>query len=267
MIVGLPGILLAALVRAFLRDPPRGHFDGGAAAGTPAASESTPSLGDTFGFMRQLRSFRHLAIAGALHALYGYGAGAFLPSFLFRVHEMSAAEVGTYLGGLTLVAGGLGTFLGGAVGDWTGERDKRWYLWIPGIGTLLAIPFQFVVYLHSDSQVAILAMLPSVLFGTLYLGPTFAMTQSLVPPNMRAVASAVLLLILNLIGMGLGPQFVGFLSDLLEPRYGIESIRYALFFTVVPAAAWSIVHYIIGARYLRDDLERQHQIQDAPAAF
>jgi MFS family permease len=109
-------------------------------------------------------------------------------------------------------------------------------------------------YLWDDGREALaLAALPAILAG-LYLGPTFAMTQALVPPRMRAQAAAVLLLILNLIGMGLGPQFVGVLSDALAPRFGAESIRWALLATIVVGALWSALHYFRAARTLREDL-------------
>jgi hypothetical protein len=88
----------------------------------------------------------------------------------------------------------------------------------------------------------------------MYLGPTFAMTQTLVKPQMRATASAMLLFIINIIGMGLGPQAVGILSDLLSPAFEAESLRYALLFVVVGFAIWSVLHYALAARSIREDL-------------
>ncbi|MFA7639848.1 MAG: MFS transporter, partial [Parvibaculum sp.] len=85
--------------------------------------------------------------------------------------------------------------------------------------------------------------------------PSLAMTQALVTLRMRAVASALLFLILNLIGMGLGPQAVGFISDLYTPAYGPESLRYALL-TVMVVWPWAGIHFILAARTLKDDLER-----------
>ncbi len=94
----------------------------------------------------------------------------------------------------------------------------------------------------------------------MYLGPSFAMTQSLVRPQMRAVASAILLFVLNLIGLGIGPWFVGFLSDLLRPSFGVESIRYALMSVVCVGNAWAALHYILAARTLREDLQAKDRI-------
>ena len=248
MIVGLPGLGLALLVRLTLREPTRGWWEGGRAAETP------PSLSDVARVLRARSSFVHMAFAGALHALYGYGAGTFLPIFFERVHRLPPLEIGYSLGAIAASAGVLGTFLGGWLTDRVSGRDMRWYAWLPALGTGIYIPCAFVLYLWPDPRGALaLAVLPALVAG-LHLGPTFAIAQALVPPQMRAQAAAVLLLILNLVGMGLGPQLVGLLSDLLAPRFGAESIRWALLGTIVAGASWSIVHYALAARTLREDL-------------
>ncbi len=250
VIVGLPGLVLALLVQLTLREPTRGWWEGA------RGQEPQPSLTEVAAVLRARRSFVHMAFAGALHAFYGYGAGAFNPAFLERVHGLAPLEIGAWLGGIAATTGVLGTFLGGWLTDRVSGRDQRWYAWLPGIGSVIAVPFVLLFYLWDHGREALaLAALPAIL-GGLYLGPTFAMAQALVPPRMRAQAAAVLLLILNLIGMGLGPQFVGVLSDALAPRFGVESIRWALLATVVVGALWSAVHYFAAARTLREDLAR-----------
>ena len=103
-------------------------------------------------------------------------------------------------------------------------------------------------------------------FGTFYLGPTFAMVQGLVEVRMRAIAAAVLLFVLNLIGLGLGPQIVGIVSDLLTPIFGIEALRYALM-AVFLGNLWSAFHYYIASRHLRADLAANpERMRDAPSA-
>ena len=124
--------------------------------------------------------------------------------------------------------------------------------------TLLYLPLAFGVYLSPTSTAAFLFLVPVSVFGGAYLGPPFAMTQGLARPEMRAVASAILLFVINLIGLGLGPTLVGYLSDGLEPRYGVESLRHALLWVVVIGAAWSILHYLLAARTLRRDLEAKN---------
>jgi len=259
IVVGLPGILLAVLVRFTLREPTRGYWDPPARS-TDAAAERESAM-DVIRYLLSLASFRHLAFAGSLHAFYGYGAGAFIPSFFRRLHDFGdqTGELGTWLAAIGITTGALGTFMGGWLSDRIARNDARWYAWLPAVATAIGVPFAFLFYLWPDGREALaIYALPAVL-GGMYLGPTFAMTQALVPPRMRAVASAVLLFMLNMIGLGLGPLCVGMVSDWLEPSYGIESIRWALLSVVVICATWSVLHYLLAARTLLADLARQHE--------
>lgn len=254
-VVGLPGVVLALGVRLTLREPPRGHSEGGLPV---EAGPARNSLRDVTGFMLRLASFRHMSMAAALHAFYGYGAAFFLPVFMIRVHGFSEGELSTYLALIALCGGGLGTFLGGWLGDRLAPRDQRWYLWVPAIATAVGIPFAAGVYLAPDRYLALAFAVPAALVGAMYLGPTFAMAQGLARADMRALVSAVLLFIINLVGLGLGPQVVGLLSDALRADLGAESVRYALLSVVLAGAAWSTLHYALAARTLRADLEAKH---------
>ena len=221
-----------------------------------AAAPQEP-LREVAGFLLARRSFLHMAFGGSLHAFIGYGAGAFNPAFFERVHGFTRTELGAILAAVALTAGVAGTFLGGFLGDRLAQRDLRWYAWLPALATLSSVPFIFPFYLEASAWGAVAWSLVPALLAGMYLGPTFAVTQSMVPPRWRAQASSILLLVLNLIGLGLGPQFVGWLSDLLEPRYGLESLRFALVWTVSVGGLWSAFHYWVGARSLREDLRAQ----------
>lgn len=259
--VGVPGLVLALVVRFTLREPPRGYWDEAGRDGRPAGAPgvvASETLSAVVGFLRTLRSFRHMALAAALHAFYGYGAAFFLPVFMIRVHGFSEGELGTWLALVTLCGGGVGTFLGGWLGDRLAHRDQRWYMWVPALATAIGIPTAACVYLVGDRYLALAFAVPTTLLGAMYLGPTFAMAQGLAKPHMRALVSAFLLFVINLIGLGLGPQVVGLLSDLLRTAFGVESVRYALLWVVVIGAAWSTLHYALAARTLRDDLQRKH---------
>jgi predicted MFS family arabinose efflux permease len=247
VVVGLPGILLALVVFLTLREPRRGQSEG---ALVVADAER---LGDVLRFLLRLRSFRHLAFAAALHGFYGYGAANFVPSFLARVHEVPLELRGTLIAILAL-SGGIGNVAGGRLADHLGARDARWYLWLPGIATFAGVPAAAAFYLWPTPYGAVAIGCLPVILGAMYLGPTFALTQTMVRPRMRALASAILLFILSLIGLGGGPTFVGWLSDRLEPHYGALAIRYALLLTVAAGALWATLHYALGARTLREDL-------------
>jgi len=261
-VVGLPGVLLALVVRLTLREPPRGLSEGAVAT----TGGELPTLAVVTRFMWSLRSFRHMAVGAALHAFYGYGSIFFLPVFMMRVHGFDEAEgeLASWLAAISLFAGGTGTFLGGWLTDRLAPRDPRWAMWLPAFATVLGIPFYFGLYLWPERYGALAFAAPAALVGAMYLGPTFATAQTLAGPSMRALVSAVLLFVINLIGLGLGPQVVGWLSDGLAEAFAIDSIRYALAFVVIPGAAWSALHYVLAARTLRRDLEAGADLAAVP---
>lgn len=252
-LVGVPGILVALIILATLKEPPRGMSE----KIQPVAADTTPppSMKQVFKFLATKRSFRHISFAAGLHAFVGYGAGTWNAPFLLRIHEMPITEVGSWLAVIAGI-GAIGTFGGGYLGDLISDKtgDRRWYLWVSGIATLAMVPFQLVAYLYGGLSAVIPSLFVVSILGGMYLGPSFAMTQALVSLRMRSVASAILLFMLNIIGMGLGPYMVGVLSDIFEPTFGIESLRYALCIAVF-ANLWAAVHYFLGSRTLRGDLE------------
>lgn len=258
MVVGMPGIIVAAVVFFTVREPPRGHSE----PDHVQVQKDLVPLGETIKFLWSLKAFRHLSFAGAMHAFVGYGVGLFIPAFFMRVHGFGLAETSTYLFFIGLT-GMIGTYLGGYLGDRMGKKDKRWYMGVPGIATIISVPFAILFYTTGDPMLAIVLAIPGAILGPMYLGPTFAMTQTLVPPAMRSTASALLLFVLNLIGLGLGPVFAGFLSDTLRPEYGEESIRYSLLILAVAGNVWSALHYYLASRTLREDLVAKDQLIEA----
>ena len=251
MAVGLPGALFSLVVFFTLREPARGLSDGRAVQPAGAAKAST--LADVFRLLWSRRSFRHLSFGAALHAFVSYGVGGWLPPFFMRLHGMSSGEVGTWLGLISGIVGGVGTLAGGWAADRLGERDRRWYCWVCVVSLIVHFPLAIAGYLAGNPYLALGLYLIPAFMGPVYNAPNFAMTQALVPLSMRAAAAAVLLFVINLIGMGLGPTFVGWISDLLEPTVGIESLRCALLVSTV-FNLWSAVHYLLAARTLRDEL-------------
>ena len=246
-VVGIPGLLLAVVVRLSLKEPPRGMAEGKVNSG------QQPGITETFSYMWRKRSFRHLALGGALTAFVGYGVVSWVPSFLIRSHGMQTGEIGTWLGLILGIPGGIGIALGGYLADRLGSRDTRWFLWIVAVALVICVPFSAGVYLAPGPYSALLLLIIPVALGNFYQATTFSQTQGLATLKMRAVAAAVLLFILNIIGLGLGPQAVGLVSDLLRPTFGDESLRYSLliagFFNL-----WAAAHYYIGGRYLAEDL-------------
>lgn len=251
MIVGLPGIAVAFLVLFTLREPPRGMSEKVVAK----QDAPSPSMLEAFRFLWSKRTFRHMGIATGLHAFVSYGAGTWNAPFLLRSHELPIGEVGSWLA-LIAGIGSIGTFAGGYLGDKLSARfdDRRWYMYISGISTVILVPFQLVAYLHGELWAVLGALFVVSILGGVFLGPSFAIAHALVTVRMRAVASALLLFLLNIIGMGLGPYVVGILSDLLEPAFTTSSLRYALAIAVL-VNLWSSLHYFLASRTLRQELD------------
>jgi len=246
--VGLPGLALAVLMRLTVREPRRGHSEG------VFEDEALPPTKEVLRFLWRLRSFRHLSVAAAFSSFAGYGFSTWLPVFLERVHGMPSGEIGTWLGSIIGVFGAAGAFLGGALVDRLGVRDRRWNLWIPSLATVLGIPFLLFLMLWPEPRVGLLLAAPAVAAGAMWLGPVFSMTQTLVRLRMRAVASAILLFVINIIGLGLGPQTVGLLNDTVFAASGDEAVRWSLLCVLVVMNAWAAVHFLLAARTLREDL-------------
>jgi MFS family permease len=256
MIVGVPGLLLAVLIRLTLREPVRG-----ATEHTVSDTSYTPPVLDVFKFLWSRRSFRYMALGASLHTFVGYGVGYWVPTFLIRSHHLGTALIGEWLFYLGF-AGLLGTFLGGVLADRLIVRDMRWYVWLPGISVLIAVPFSTFVYLYPDVRVALLVAIVPGILGAYYLAPLFAMTQAMVGLRMRALAASIILFITNLIGMGLGPLITGIITDVLNAYTGLgsESLRWALV-CVLTANVAAAVLYLYSARYLREDLERPKELE------
>jgi MFS family permease len=246
--VGIPGLVLALLVRLTLREPPRGYAEGMQA--TPAEA---PSFMAVVRHMLSSPSLRHIAAGATLASFVGYGVVLWLPTFLVRSHGLQSGQIGTALAFLFGILGGVSTYTAGRLADRLGKHDVRWNVWIVSCAILLALPFVIFAYLAPDIYTAMwLSVVPALMAGA-YLAPSFALNQSLVPVRMRSVASAILLFVVNIIGLGLGPQLVGFLSDLFQPAYGNESLRYALL-SLSLVNVWTAVHYFLAGRTLGHDL-------------
>lgn len=248
--VGLPGLLLALIVRFTLVEPARGLAD------KRADTEDRPSIADAASFLFRRKSFLHMAVGSGLASFGGYAVISFFPSFLVRSHAMSLAEIGIYMGFIIGVGGGIGFAGGGYIADRVSRYNVKHSLWVVSAAAMIAWVFAIPVYLVENRHIVLGLMIIPAIFSNFYLATTIAQVQSLVRLRMRAVASAILLLILNIIGLGLGPQVTGILSDLLAVHAGNESMRYSLLIVVSIVGPWSAYHYFVAGKHLQEDLAR-----------
>ena len=252
-VIGIPGILYAFAVLWVVKEPKRGHFDP-AGAGAPAQS----SLSETMAGLRRRPTFWYLSVGCAFSAFVSYGNGNFMPSFLMRNHGLSLTEVGVILALISGLSGATGTFLGGYMADRLATRDMRWYLWIPILGGLSAMIPAYYTLLGENTTFIVAAMIPSQILSALYLGPCIATCHNLVSPGMRAMASAILYFVLNLIGLGLGPLTVGILSDFYTEPFGDDNLRYAMA-SVLSIGFLGVYFLWMGTRSLNRDLEENRR--------
>jgi MFS family permease len=246
ILVGLPGVPLALLVRATIREPTRGYWE---AAAPPAQA----AFSEVLRFVFRKRAYVFLLLAASCQSLVGYGFLAWGPTFLVRVHAMDGIQIGIWLGLVIGLGGGVGAYLGGRIADRLGARDERWYMYLSAIVSLAGAPFAAAFVLLPGQTQALLAFIPFYVLGSMYVGPLWSLGQGLVQVRMRATASAILLFILNIVGLGIGPLLVGALNDALAPRYGDEAIRYSLLLLTAIGAGGSVFFWE-GARTLRADL-------------
>ena len=249
-LVGLPGVLLAVVVRFTLREPPRG-----AAEAIEVKTEEPPPVKEVFQYLWARRSFRLISLGAGLHAFVGYGVGYWIPAMFSRSHGYSTSDMGValfYLGFASIA----GTFLGGYLGDKMAGRDVRWYVRLPGLATIISVPFSGYVYLSDDPFAALWVLAIPYFFGAYYLAPTFSLAQGMVGLRMRALASSIILFIAYIIGLGLGPQFTGIASDLLfvSTDLGDDSLRWALVLSLIFNVVSALL-YLGAGRTLKADLE------------
>lgn len=217
VVVGVLGLLLAPVFHRVVREPERSSRPGGS------------GLAETVGLLRRKRSFWLLALGAASASICGYGVASWLPTFLVRSMKFDLGEVSVFLAAVHLVGGLAGVWAGGALGDRLARGDRSKYPLIPAVAFLLALPV-FLAGMNSTwvPHTFVLLLIPQAL-NMAWLGPVLAAVQALVPASMRATASAAFLFINNLVGLGFGTFFFGFMSDQLRPTYGDESMRYAIY--------------------------------------
>jgi len=256
-VLGIPGALLSLLVWLTVREPVRGALEGAQAR---TAGHTT---GYVLRYLLGQRSFVLIVGAASLHGLADLGAGPFNVAYLIRVHGMEIGLAGFAFMCVGPLAHAVGALVNGLLTDRLARRDARWYMWLPGLNALLALPFTiaFVLWpagatfelLGQSFPIALLVILPASLVGSAWLGPTLATAQTLARPHMRALASALTTGTYNLIGMGLGPLVVGLVSDRLAPTFGVESLRYGLLLVLFTHLGGAALNFW-AARHLRADL-------------
>jgi predicted MFS family arabinose efflux permease len=247
VIIGLPGVVLGILMLIFVREPKRGGLDR-VAEGADAHPPAPPLLDAIRGFFAN-RTLVLTAVSSAMSAFVGYAGLVWNPQFLELTKGMTPAQVSTVYALALGVTGIIGTLVSGWLVDRLGVKDKRWFAWVPAIAFALSIPFWFGMLWAPTWELAMLFLLGPMLMNQAYLAPALTIAQNAVEPARRVMTGAILLFVLNLVGLGVGPVYVGWIADAVEPVRGDQSLVWG-FAAVIPfvvltvvahmAAAWSI---------------------------
>ena len=209
VVVGLPGVLVAMLVWMTIKEPPRGYSD------PPSqGADRAPDWSETFAELKRKPSFWWMAIAASLVAFVGYGLISFQAPFLQREHGLSVRDAALQFGAPLSLLAAVGTFLGGYITERATERFPTAMAWVPAIGIALAVPAYAAAFFSEGLDTVFVLWGVGAVFHYSYLGAQYNIGQGVVSNRSRATAIAVLLILVSLIGNGIGPYFVGFMSDL-----------------------------------------------------
>lgn len=232
VVLGAVGVVAAIAVWLFVKEPKRGGLDVAPAAG-PAADASAFSFNKTVAMFFSRKALVLAAFASGITQIVTYGAGNFTTLLLMREKGMALEEVALWYALVVLFGMGGGIFASGWVVDRFTRRSKVAYAIVPAIALILAIPFYIGFVWAPTWQLATLLVIGPSFLNYFYLSSCVTLVQQEVAPQQRVLSGALLLLVMNLIGMGVGPTFVGAVSDYLRPTNPDNSLQLA-FYTLLP---------------------------------
>lgn len=234
LLLGVPGLFLAMVVRLTIREPRR----------TSVVAEPSRAVPFRRVLERLWRqpSCRHMTLGLVMIFILGQGVVGWQSVFMIRTHGMATGELGLWMAGIHV----LGAFVGLAAGGYVLNRwfadAPRTQLRLAAVAVASGLPFYLTFLLAPSKVFALGVLIPHVIIFAGFTPTMFILLQRLVPDTMRASTMMLMLFFANLIGMGLGPQAVGILSDLLTPAYGTDGLRYAMMImsAFAPLAGWHI---------------------------
>ena len=257
MVFGAPGILLALLIRFTIPEPARGAFDP-----KPVRSTSALESGGEIPFATAIRflfrapSVRGVLFASGLHAVGIYAVLGWSVPYLTRVHGLSTGEAGARLAIASGLFTAVGTLAGGALADRLARRRIQWLVWQPAIALLLAFPLAAGFAFAPTAQSAMFLLAPASLLAGSCFGPFYCLVQTVVPPQMRALAASLVVTCNTILGLGIAPPIIGWLNDAGAATRGVGAIRYSLAAALTAYLAAVACLWIAGRSLDRDLLAR-----------
>ena len=247
--LGLTGIALAALVRLVMREPVRGAME----SDKQGAIVEPPFL-ESLKILLKIPAWWAMCFGIAFGSFASYASSAFHTKFLIALDpSFNFQTLVIILGIINGVAYVGGTFFGAKLADKWAKKDIRAYGWLPAIAISLCLPIGIISFWVDSVEMNLLWSTLFLLFIGVYLGPSFAIAQTLAPIKMRAMSTALFFFILNMIALGGGPTFAGWLIDVFKENFNeLDSMRYAMtatFCIFIP----SVISFIIVSKVLPKD--------------
>ena len=247
--LGLTGIALAVVVKLVLKEPVRGAME--LSSGTTI---SKPPFLDSLKVLMRIPAWWAMCFGIAFGSFVSYAKSAFQTKYLVTLDPSFDFQTLVIILGImngTTYAGG--AFFGARLADRWGKKDIRAYGWLPAIAMLLCLPVGIIGWWVDSVEMHLVFATFALLLLGIYLGPSFAIAQTLAPIHMRAMSTALFFFILNMIALGGGPTFAGWLMDVFGNNYNeIESIRYSLTVTTCVFIP-SVISFLLVSKFLPKD--------------
>jgi MFS family permease len=249
--VGLPGVLLAIIMKLTIKDPQR----------TAAPSGSTTSMGlsEAITTLLKIPTWWGMCLGISFGSFGNYAISTWIIDFYVRIHsDISITNLLIAFGIVNGTAYALGVWLGGVIADKWGSVNRRGYALLPTYAMLIGVPF-FVASLYVGNGWLSIAFLTILLFSSgMYLGPCFAIAQTLAPVNARAMSTALFFFVLNIIALGGGPTLVGYLSEMFSQTMGSgEGLKLSLTLLVIPYILSIVTFYWASTKIEKDWAEAE----------
>ena len=247
--LGLTGIALAVVVKLVLKEPVRGAMEL-----TSGTTISKPPFLESLKVLMRIPAWWAMCFGIAFGSFVSYAKSAFQTKYLVTLDPSFDFQTLVIILGImngTTYAGG--AFFGARLADRWGKKDIRAYGWLPAIAMLLCLPVGIIGWWVDSVEMHLVFATFALLLLGIYLGPSFAIAQTLAPIHMRAMSTALFFFILNMIALGGGPTFAGWLMDVFGNNYNeIESIRYSLTVTTCVFIP-SIISFLLVSKFLPKD--------------
>jgi MFS family permease len=246
-IMGIPALVVAVLVKRTVAEP---RMQSGA---PNTAAQPAPRMVDVLKALWLQPSSRNISLGYILLLTMALGLSPWYAAFMIRTHGMTTAQLGLWLGLIFGIGGFVSIFSGGYIaGRWLADNERA-QMRLTSLTIVSLVPCFALFLLLPNRYQALIALIPLMMGLGIFVGPTFALMQRLVADDTRATTLAIVMLLANLIGMGIGPQVVGMLSDLLAPTHGKDSLRYAML-TMSLVALWAAYHFWQAGQTVKRDL-------------